>query len=320
MIGTDDAKKKFDNYGAFTNNNNNNFPFQGSYNSAAQQGRSPQYHSQNSDFYEAFFNQINQQKRNNTWNPGGSDSKIYFNGVDITELFSSGGTSKSKYVQKVKVSLEDLYCGKSGLGLVLKDTIWNRYGAAFRGGVASRALFEAFFISLSTARIIPFPWPILVAFIIFHLRLPRPTKMSYTCNIQPGWKEGTKLTFEGVEAGFDVIFIIEEKEHEQYHRIGNDLHTVVVIDEIKRSNGCTIRLESLAGKSISICLEPEQIKKKGGTVKVEGMGWPCGKKSSCTAGDLIVAVKVVRKREKKLKTHFAHIGRTFSNKKIPHSL
>lgn len=57
----------------------------------------------------------------------------------------------------------------------------------------------------------------------------RPQSEVLTINVQPGWKEGTKITFEGKgdespgrHAG-DLVFIIKQKPHPRFIREGDDL-------------------------------------------------------------------------------------------------
>ena len=50
-------------------------------------------------------------------------------------------------------------------------------------------------------------------------------------NVQPGWKDGTKITFEGegddVHPGSvipaDIIFTLQTKPHDRFEREGDDL-------------------------------------------------------------------------------------------------
>ena len=47
--------------------------------------------------------------------------------------------------------------------------------------------------------------------------------------VKPGWRKGTKITFEGVgdeKPGYlpaDIVFLIDEKKHPLFRREGNDL-------------------------------------------------------------------------------------------------
>ncbi|GAA0185865.1 chaperone [Lithospermum erythrorhizon] len=56
-----------------------------------------------------------------------------------------------------------------------------------------------------------------------------------TIDIKPGWKKGTKITFEGKgneKPGIlpaDIIFTIDEKRHDLFERLGDDLMLIVEI-------------------------------------------------------------------------------------------
>jgi len=283
MIGSEESRRLY----------KTNSQFQQSYTDYFQR----QPHSQN-EAYRAFQEQFFSQRQRG--------ARVYFGGVDITNLFSSGeaaffnplSANKSTYLQKVKVSLKDLYCGKSGVEVKLKDTFWNRYKAVFRGGMAGPMLYQSIAISLSLMRMISFPRSLVAAALFFHFSLPRPTKLGFTCNIVSGWKAGTKLTFTGVEPGFKVVFVLDEQKDDRYRRVGNDLHTSITINETQRSRGCTISLELLDQKSIFIHLEPDEIGKSGGSVKVLGKGWP-RRGGLASSGDLVVDVKVVKGSKRK---------------------
>mmetsp|Transcript_32811 Transcript_32811/g.49468 ORF Transcript_32811/g.49468 Transcript_32811/m.49468 type:complete len:372 (+) Transcript_32811:179-1294(+) len=281
MIGSEESRQRY----------NANSQFTESYNDYFQR----QPYSQN-EAYRTF------QKQFFSRQPA---TRVYFGGVDISNFFSSGEASffkpqaayKSIYLQKVKISLKDLYCGRSGIEVKLKDTLWNRYKAVFRGGAAGPILYQAVAISLSLMRIISFPRSFVAAALFFHFTLPRPLKLDYTCNIISGWKSGTKLTFKA-EPGFNVVFVLDERKDDKYHRVGNNLHTSVTINERQRSRGCTINLELLDQKSIYLHLDPNQISESGGSVKISGKGWP-SRGGLPSTGDLIVDVKIVRGKRKK---------------------
>ena len=292
LIGDDESRRKYEESLVYS------FPQQRSPSSGSPQA------SSSPDYYNDILRRYYQQQRRST-------PTFSFGGVDVSNMFSSGpapwvpftSALKSRYVQKVKIPLQDLYSGKYGVDLVLRDTAWNRYGAAFRGGVASMLLYQSLVVSLSMIRVVRFPWSVVIGAICFHFGLPKPTKLDYMVDLQPGWKEGTKLVFCEAERGFDVVFIIEEAKHKTYTRVGNDLYARVTINETERKNGCTVSLDSLHESEglISITLEPNQIRQSGQQIVLSGMGWP-GKKGK-KPGDLIVSVNVENsaKRERKRK-------------------
>jgi DnaJ-class molecular chaperone len=244
-------------------------------------------------FYRSFYSNVPRQS---------TRTPFYVNGIDISELFSVRKPSsptpfphaKSIYIQKVKVSLQDLYAGRQNVEFILRDNVWKRYRAAFRGGVATSVLYQGLVLAIPLLRV-SISISMLVGAALIHTNLPRPTKILYDVNIQRGWKSGTKLTFKEVEPGFDVVFIIEEQKHGAYVRVGNDLHTNVMIRKKQARQGCTIEIEPLGGLEppILLRLRPNEIKRSGQQVTLKGRGWPI--RQGGGHGDLVVTVNMLNK-------------------------
>lgn len=82
-----------------------------------------------------------------------------------------------------------------------------------------------------------------------------------TINVQPGWKKGTKVTFEGKgneRPGAyreDIIFFISEKRHQLFRREGEDLELGVEIPLVKALTGCTISVPLLGGGKMSLTVD-----------------------------------------------------------------
>lgn len=78
-----------------------------------------------------------------------------------------------------------------------------------------------------------------------------------TISIKPGWKKGTKITF--VEKGneqrnvipADLIFIIDERPHELFKRVGNDLIITQKISLLEALTGYTLQLTTLDGRTLN---------------------------------------------------------------------
>jgi DnaJ-class molecular chaperone len=293
LIGDDESRRKYD--------DDQRFGFHPGYNSAAFQTRRSSQDFQSPDYYNEILRRFYSQQQQHPFSPR---TTFRFGGVDVSNMFSSGpsrwvpshGSLKSKYLQKIKIPLQDLYNGKYGMNLPLNDAIWNRYAAAIRGGFASMLLYESLLLSLSAIRLVRFPWSFVIGAIFFHLGIPRPTKLDYTANIQAGWKSGTKLTFTEGERGIDVIFIIEEARHKIYKRIGKNLVTTVTISEMQRKTGCTVVLQPLGESDapIKIKLKPNQVTQSGDTITVSGLGWPDRRGEN--PGDLIITVKIKKRK------------------------
>ncbi|XP_058079121.1 uncharacterized protein LOC131227354 [Magnolia sinica] len=79
--------------------------------------------------------------------------------------------------------------------------------------------------------------------------------------VEPGWKKGTKITFEDVgdeRPGFlpaDVIFTISEKKHPLFKREGNDLVLAVEISLVKALTGCTLSIPLLGGEKMRCSMD-----------------------------------------------------------------
>ncbi|XP_044480400.1 dnaJ homolog subfamily A member 1-like [Mangifera indica] len=79
--------------------------------------------------------------------------------------------------------------------------------------------------------------------------------------VKPGWKEGTKITFEGmgneVPGGChpaDITFVIAEKQLNLFRREGDDLELVVDIPLVDALSGCTIPIPLLDGKKMDLSI------------------------------------------------------------------
>ena len=278
QIGNEASRKEYDMMGSTS-------PFSG----MSSAGAGARY---SGGMEEAFYRSFYSMPRRNTRTP------FYVNGIDISEFFSGRKPAfwtpqvplKSVYVQKVKVPLQDLYAGRQNVEFILKDTVWKRYRAAFRGGVATSILYQGVMLAVPLLRV-SIPISMLFGAALIHTNLPRPTKILYDVNIQRGWKSGTKLTFKEVEPGFDVIFIIEEQKHGRYVRVGNDLHTSVMIRKKQAKQGCTIEIEPLGAfeAPILIRLRPNEIQRSGQQVILKDRGWP---RRQGGYGDLIVTINM----------------------------
>ncbi|GLT77220.1 hypothetical protein SLA2020_488280 [Shorea laevis] len=82
-----------------------------------------------------------------------------------------------------------------------------------------------------------------------------------TIKVKPGWKKGTKITFEGMgnerpgSLPADIIFVIAERKHHLFRREGDDLELAVSIPLVKSLTGCTIPIPLLSGEKTDITIE-----------------------------------------------------------------
>ncbi|GFP99208.1 Dnaj protein homolog 1 [Phtheirospermum japonicum] len=79
--------------------------------------------------------------------------------------------------------------------------------------------------------------------------------------VKPGWKKGTKITFEGKgderpgTLPADIIFCIDEKRHSLFKREGDDLELGVEVPLVQALTGCTVPVPLLGGGQINLSID-----------------------------------------------------------------
>lgn len=122
-----------------------------------------------------------------------------------------------------------------------------------------------------------------------------PEEKVLSVTIKPGWKAGTKLTYanEGdlqPDGGLqDVIFVIEEKPHPKFKRIGNDLEFTLKLTLKEALVGFSKIVETINGKKLKI--ESSRPVKPAQVITYPGNGMPISKTPG-TRGDLLVKIQV----------------------------
>lgn len=82
-----------------------------------------------------------------------------------------------------------------------------------------------------------------------------------TIDIKPGWKSGTKLTFQekGDETpttiAADIVFTLEQKPHPHFEREGNDLVRTMKVDLNEALLGTSFSVYTLDGKAIPVTVD-----------------------------------------------------------------
>lgn len=110
--------------------------------------------------------------------------------------------------------------------------------------------------------------------------------------VKPGWRKGTKITFEGVgdeKPGYlpaDIVFLIDEKKHPLFRRDGNDLEIGVKIPLVDALSGCSVPIPLLGGENMNVSFENTVIY-PGFEQVIKGQGMP-NPKNNNTRGDLHV--------------------------------
>jgi DnaJ family protein B protein 4 len=115
--------------------------------------------------------------------------------------------------------------------------------------------------------------------------------------VQPGWKAGTKVTFEnegGYTGGYggnaDLIFMLEEKPHSKFIRDGADLKYTVQIPLRAALLGTTVQVKTIDGDTVQVPFPG--ITSTGRKMRVSGKGMPDRKRGGAR-GDLYVEAQVV---------------------------
>jgi DnaJ family protein B protein 4 len=114
--------------------------------------------------------------------------------------------------------------------------------------------------------------------------------------IKPGWKAGTKLTYEGKgdedprtgQAG-DIVLVIADKPHDVYKREGNDLVHETTISLRSALTGFKLTLPQLDGREVSLPIR--DVVQPNSERRIRGEGMPNPKNPS-TRGDMRVRFNV----------------------------
>lgn len=116
-----------------------------------------------------------------------------------------------------------------------------------------------------------------------------------TIDVKKGWKEGTKITFngegderEGYNAG-DIIFILRENKHPTYKRKGNDLIYTTEISLFDALSGGQLSIPLLNGISYTYNFGP--VSSSSTFCRISGLGMPISK-SPGQKGDLLVKFEI----------------------------
>ncbi|XP_028656996.1 dnaJ homolog subfamily B member 13-like [Erpetoichthys calabaricus] len=115
-------------------------------------------------------------------------------------------------------------------------------------------------------------------------------------DIQPGWKEGTRITFpeEGDQGPnnipADIVFIVKEKLHPRFRREQNDLVYTTHIDLGKSLTGFSVEIETLDSRLLNIPIN--DIVHPNYAKIVTGEGMPLSK-DPAQKGNLIIRFEIL---------------------------
>ncbi|KAL3659622.1 hypothetical protein V7S43_015298 [Phytophthora oleae] len=115
-------------------------------------------------------------------------------------------------------------------------------------------------------------------------------------NVKPGWKDGTKVTFEGQGDALpgrpaqDIVFVIKQKPHNKFKRDGDNLlyHAKLSLRDALLGSG-TLTIKTLDGREVPVPLGG--VIAPGTQVVIAGEGMPMQKRPS-QRGNLVVEFDV----------------------------
>lgn len=123
-------------------------------------------------------------------------------------------------------------------------------------------------------------------------RTPRREEKILTIDVKPGWKEGTKITFEkegdqsAGKVAADIVFVIRDKPHALFKREGANLTYTAKLSLREALCGARISVPTLEGTKITLNLTSEVVKPQT-TKRLQGYGLPYPKDHN-RKGDIIV--------------------------------
>lgn len=118
-------------------------------------------------------------------------------------------------------------------------------------------------------------------------------------DIRPGWKDGTKITFEGAGDQYadpripaaDIVFVIREKPHSIFKREKDNLTMLASVTLKDALVGVTVQVKTIEGKTLKISVPDNIVVYPGYTMNVSGRGMPNSKNPSLR-GDLKIKFEV----------------------------
>ena len=131
---------------------------------------------------------------------------------------------------------------------------------------------------------------------------PQPTPKVVEIAVRPGWKAGTKVTFEregderAGEIAADIVFEIAEARHPRFTRKGDDLHYRRTVTLTEALCGVRVRVLALDDATVEVDCSEGGIY-PGMQRVVKGKGMPISKKEG-SYGDLVVEFDVAFPRSR----------------------
>jgi DnaJ-class molecular chaperone len=120
-----------------------------------------------------------------------------------------------------------------------------------------------------------------------------------TIDVKPGWKEGTKITFNNKgdinprSEPSDLIFVVKQRPDDTWERDDNDLITTVIINKKESRNGFSRTIKSIKEEDIIVDFKKKGIPDSNYIHTITGKGMPVRKEGKIIGyGDGLVRFKI----------------------------
>ena len=114
-----------------------------------------------------------------------------------------------------------------------------------------------------------------------------PVSKILEIDIKPGWKSGTKVTFNNEDG--KICFIIKERSHKYFTRLGNDILWKCSLTKLQTEKGVNLVIPLLDSNNIRVPVKNEMIY-NGKRKVVKNKGMPI--KNTNKQGDLIIEFSI----------------------------
>jgi DnaJ-class molecular chaperone len=122
----------------------------------------------------------------------------------------------------------------------------------------------------------------------------RSAEKIYTIDVQPGWKEGTKVRFKASKDGFPpMTFVLKQRNHKYIHRRGDDLVFKCTVTDRQAEKGAKLKIPLPDGSVLKVKTEPDEIYDKY-QKRIRGKGMPRrgSKTGSDERGDFLIEFRL----------------------------
>jgi DnaJ homolog subfamily B member 4 len=127
----------------------------------------------------------------------------------------------------------------------------------------------------------------------------------YEIHVEPGWRDGTKVSFKETKDGVfpPITFVLKQKKHKYIQRDGDDLVYHCTVTSKQAEKGSKIKIPLPDGEILEVTTHPEEIHDNY-IKKIQGKGMPIrgSKVANKTRGDFLIVFSI-QEESKTSSTH-----------------